>query len=147
MRWVTWENVGIDRLGCAWLISRFIDKDAEFVFVPYGSAFPEGAEPFDVPGVRLTHHRGRCTFMTCLQEYSLTDPTVVRIGDIINGADVPGDLFSSPESPGLEAVCRAIRRASRDDAEAIRHAMVVFEGLYQLFSDESRSNTRSNKAQ
>lgn len=136
MRWVTWENIGIDRMGCAWLISRFIDKEAEFVFVPFGSALPEGAEPFDVPGVRLTHRRGKCSFITFLREYNITDPAVVRIGEIINGADVPGDLFSSPESPGLEAVCRGIRKTSIEDAEAIRHAMVVFEGLYCLFSHE-----------
>lgn len=136
MRWVTWENVGIDRMGCAWLISRFIDRGAEFVFVPYAGAVPQGAEPFDIPGVRLTHRRGRCTFITCLREYNMTDPALARIGETINGADVPGGLFSSPESPGLEAVCRAIRKASDDDAEALRHASVVFEGLYRLFSED-----------
>lgn len=145
MQWVTWENVGIDRMGCSWLISRFIDKDAEFIFVPYGSAFPAGAEPFDVPGARLTHHRGKCTFLTCLREYAITDPAVVRIGDIINGADVPGELFSSPESPGLEAVCRAIRRASRDDSEAIRQAAIVFDGLHALFTDEVRGIEKSDR--
>lgn len=135
MRWVTWEDVGIDRMGCAWLISRFIDSEAEFAFVPYGSAFPADAEPFDVPGARLTHKRGKCTFLTCLREYGITDPAVARIGEIINGADVPGDLFSSPESAGLEAVCRGIRKASLNDAEAIRLAKTVFEGLYLLFSE------------
>jgi hypothetical protein len=142
---VTWENVGIDRMGCAWLVSRFIDRDAEFVFVPYGAALPDDAEPFDVPGVRLTHRRGRCTFETCLREYALDDPALARIGEVINGADVPGHLFSSSESPGLEAVCRGIRKASRDDAEAIGHARAVFEGLYQLFSEESRDTTRAGK--
>lgn len=147
MRWVTWQNVGIDRMGCAWLISRFIDKEAEFIFVPFSSPLPEGAEPFDIPGVRLTHRRGRSTFITCLREYNLSDPATVRIGEIIDGADVPGDLFSSPESPGLEAVCRGIRRVSRDDSEAIRRGIVVFEGLYRLFSEEPRGNTKPTKDQ
>jgi hypothetical protein len=139
VNWVTWENVGIDRLGSAWLISRFIDRDARYSFIPYGSTLPDGAEPFDIPGVRLTHRRGKCTFLTCLREYDITDPALARIGEIINGADVPGNLFSSPESPGLDSVCHAIRRASHDDAEAIRQATPVFDGLYLLFTDELRT--------
>jgi hypothetical protein len=77
MKWVTWEQVGVDRMACAWLITKYIDRDAEFLFVPAGQKpLPEGAEPFDLPGVRLSHHRGHCTFHTMLREYDLHDPVL-----------------------------------------------------------------------
>ena len=86
MKWVTWADVGIDRMGCAWLISRFIDPQAEFVFVPYGeTVLPEGPEPFDIPGVRLSHRQGNSTFRTVLEEYELSDPILQRIAQITNG--------------------------------------------------------------
>ncbi len=69
MKWVTWEQVGVDRMACAWLITTYLDQEAEFLFVPAGQKpMPEGAEPFDIPGVRLSHHRGHCTFYTMLRE-------------------------------------------------------------------------------
>src|SRR5437763_1376921 len=75
MKWVTWEQVGVDRMACAWLIRRFVDPQAAFVFVPVGWApLPGDAEPFDIPGVRLAHRGGHCTFHTLLREYALTDP-------------------------------------------------------------------------
>ena len=70
MRWVTWQDVGVDRIGCAWLIKRFIDPDAEFIFVPPGATpLPEGAEPFDIPGTRLSHRRGHSSFHTIVRAY------------------------------------------------------------------------------
>jgi hypothetical protein len=80
MKWVTWEHVGVDRMGCAWLILRFIDSEAEFVFVAADQQpLPEGYEPFDIPGVRLTHRRGHCTFHTMLREYTLKDPILEHV--------------------------------------------------------------------
>ena len=81
MKWVTWENIGVDRMACIWLIRRWIDPRAEFLFVPVStSSFPNGVEPFDIPGARFSHHRGHCTFHTMLKEHDLTDPTLARRG-------------------------------------------------------------------
>jgi hypothetical protein len=74
MKWVTWENVGVDRMACTWLIKKWIDSEAEFSFVPVGEKpLPEGAEPFDIPGVRFSHRRGHCTFYTMLREFNIKD--------------------------------------------------------------------------
>ena len=97
MKWVTWEHVMVDRMGCAWLIKRFIDPEAEFLFVPAGhKPLPEGAEPFDLPGVRLSHRRGHCTFHTMLREYDLKDPILHRIAQIVDEADVIQDVTVEP---------------------------------------------------
>lgn len=136
MRWATWQRVGIDRMACAWLILRHIDPAAEFVFVEYGQPPPADAEAFDIPGVRLTHRRGRCTFATILREYGLKEPALDRLSEIITGADVPGNFYDHPESAGLEAVCRGISRIAGGDHHAIRNGLVVFDGLYRLFADE-----------
>ncbi|MBP1154859.1 MULTISPECIES: chromate resistance protein ChrB domain-containing protein [unclassified Paenibacillus] len=83
MKWVTWENVGVERMACAWLIRKWIDSDVEFMFIPVGQKpLPEGFEPFDIPGVRLTHRRGHCTFHTMLREYQIKDPILERIARI-----------------------------------------------------------------
>ena len=86
MKFATWENVGVDRIGCAWLIRRFVEEQAEFVFIPDGSSeVPAGAEPFDIPGVRLSHHHGHCSFYALLREYKLMDdPILQRIARIID---------------------------------------------------------------
>ena len=106
MKWVTWEQVGVDRIGCAWLIRRFIDPEAEFVFIPMGeTTLPENMTAFDIPGAWLSHRKSRCTFSTMLQEYDLHDPVLQRIARIIDEADVVQDV-------GLE-VDRRDNRASR----------------------------------
>ena len=89
MKWVTWEQVGVDRMACAWLITRYLDPAAEFLFVPAGhKTLPEGAEPFDIPGVRLSHRRGHCTFHTMLREYDLHDPVLQRALDLVTSLEI-----------------------------------------------------------
>src|SRR5262245_26127605 len=113
MKWLTWENVGIDRMACAWLILRLIDPEAEFVFIPTGETkIPEGYEAFDIPGVRLSHRQGHCSFHTMLQEYQLSDPVLGRIAQIIDEADVVQEFTIEPLAPGLDFICRGIRRIS-----------------------------------
>src|SRR5512140_3465507 len=119
MKWVTWEQVGIDRMGSAWLIRRYVDPDADFLFVPVGSQLPPGAEPFDVPGVRLSHHRGHSTFHTILEEYNLQDPILERIARIVDEADTIQEAPVEPAAPGLDLVCRGARRTSPDDQTAL----------------------------
>ncbi len=76
MKWVTWENVGVDRIGCAWLIRRYIDTQASFSFIPHGADWPTDTEPFDIPGVRFSHHGGHCSFYALLQHHRLKDPVL-----------------------------------------------------------------------
>src|SRR5512146_1562286 len=120
MKWVTWEHIGIDRMGCAWLIRRFLDQQAEFAFIPSGSAqFPEGYEPFDIPGVRLSHRGRHSTFHTFLSEYDLDDPLLQKIANIIDEADVAQDLNLDPRAEGLDFVCRGMRLISENDSIAV----------------------------
>jgi hypothetical protein len=137
MRWVTWENVGIDRMGCAWLISRFIDPRAEFVFVPYGeTALPNGPEPFDIPGVRLSHRRGHSTFRAVLDEYQLSDPILQRIAQIVDEADTTQEVVVESAAAGLDLICRGLRLTSPDEFVALERGRLIYEALYaQLAAD------------
>lgn len=138
MKWVTWENVGVDRMACAWLIRRFIDPKAEFLFVPSGEkSLPKGAEPFDIPGVRLSHRRGHCTFHTLLREYELKDPLLQRIAQIVDEADVVQDVMVEPVAPGLDFVCRGLRAISSDDQQAFERGRLIYEALYAQLAIET----------
>jgi len=139
MNWVTWENVGVDRMACAWLIRRSIDPQAEFAFIPAGQKpLPEEVEPFDIPGVRFSHHRGHCTFHSLLKEHKLKDPILARIAAIVDEADVIQEAAVEPAAPGLDLICRALRRTSADDDEAIRRGQLLYDALYaELSAGES----------
>jgi hypothetical protein len=140
MKWVTWENVGVDRMGCAWLIRKHIDPDARFLFVPRGSQdLPKGAEPFDIPGVRLSHHQGHCSFHAFLKEYKLTDPVLHRIARIIDEADTVQEVLLEPIAPGLDVICEGIRATSPDDATALERGTMMYEALYAKLSAEQPS--------
>jgi len=134
MRWATWEHVGIDRIGCAWLILREIDREAEFVFVPRGAALPADAESFDVPGVRFSHHNGRCSFHALVTHYELTDPILLRIARIIDEADTLQAVQVEPAAAGLDLVCEGLRLISSDDLEAIQRGRLVYEAVYARLS-------------
>lgn len=137
MKWVTWENVGVDRMACAWLIGRFVDPEAEFLFVPAGApTLPEGAEPFDVPGVRLSHRRGHCTFHTMLRAFDLADPVLHRIARMVDEADTLQEAALEPAAPGLELICRGIRRASPDDGTALERGRLIYDALYMELAAE-----------
>lgn len=130
MKWVTWENVGIDRIGCAWLILREIDPQAKFVFVSRGAPLPKEAEPFDVPGVRFTHHNGHCSFHALVEHYKLTDPVLHRIARIIDEADTVQQVNVEPAATGLDLICEGLRLISGSDDEAIARGRVVYDALY-----------------
>lgn len=139
MKWLTWENIGVDRMGCGWLILRFIDPDAEFIFIPAGqSPLPEGYEPFDIPGVRLTHQRGHCTFHTMLREYKLNDPILQHIANIIDEADVVQDVMVEPTAAGLDFLCQGLRRISPDDHTALERGRLLYDALYAQLSIEDQ---------
>ena len=135
MKWVTWETIGVDRMACAWLIRRWIDPNAEFLFVPMGEkSLPEGAEPFDIPGARYSHHGGHCTFYALLKEYKLEDPILARIAQMVDEADVVQDVTVEPAALGLDLICRGLRRISTDDYEAMEHGRLIYEALYAELS-------------
>lgn len=138
MNWVTWENVGVDRIGCAWLILRWIDPKAEFRFVRREAALrAEDGEPFDIPGVRLSHHGGHCSFVAFLREYKIDDPVLQRIGRIIDEADTVQELHLEAAAPGLDMICEGLRLAADDDQTAIERGRIVYDALYARLAGES----------
>jgi hypothetical protein len=137
MKWVTWEQVGVDRMACAWLITKYLDPQAEFLFVPVGhKPLPEEAEPFDIPGVRLSHHRGHCTFYTMLREYDLADAILHRIAQMVDEADVVQEVTLEPAAPGLDLICRGIRLISPDDHVALERGLLIYDALYAQLQGE-----------
>ncbi len=135
MKWVTRERVKVDRVACPWLIRRFVDPEAEFLFVPADSVLAvaerEGATPFDVPGVELGHHAGRCSFEAVLSHFGLTDPALRLLAEIVHGADVDRDLYGRPEAAGLKAIAEGFRHLGfENDHEILRHEAVVYDALY-----------------
>ncbi len=138
MKWVTWQNVGVDRIGCAWLIQRSIDPDAEFNFVPEGSTPPaDTGEPFDIPGVRLSHHGGHCSFHAFVNEYKLNDPVLRQIARLIDEVDTVQEVTLELAGPGLDLICRGTRLASPDDHTALTRGAMVYDALYAALSADA----------
>lgn len=137
MKWITWENVGVDRIGCAWLIRRFIDKKAEFIFIPRDAASPPNGQPFDIPGAKLSHHGGHCSFHAFLREYKLTDPILARIARIVDEADTLQEVSLEPAAQGLDVICRGIRRICPDDLTAFERGALVYDALYAELADDA----------
>ena len=131
MKWVTWENIGVDRMGCIWLIRRWVDTKAEFIFVPAQSkALPKGYEPFDIPGMRYSHHGSHCTFHALLRAFELKDPILEQIASIIDEADLVQEINLEPAAFGLDLICRGLRQISQDDFEAMERASLIYDALY-----------------
>jgi hypothetical protein len=139
LKWVTWENVGVDRMACAWLIKKWIDSEAEFLFIPVGQKPSlKDTKSFDIPGVGFTHRKGHCSFHTMLQEFKIKDPILKRIAQIVDEADTVQEAFLEPIAPGLDYICDGIRLTSQDDLVALERGSLVFEALYaQLSSEEN----------
>ena len=138
MKWVTWERVGVDRMACAWLITKYLDPDAEFLFVPTGvTPLLKEAEPFDIPGVRLSHHRGHCTFSTMLREYDLHDPVLQRIARMVDEADTAQEVLLEPAALGLDVLCQGMRLISPDDQVALERGRLLYDALYAQFASAS----------
>lgn len=114
MRWATRAGVHIDRAACAWLILRFLDTDAEFVFVTDPDDVPEEATAFDMRGVELGHHGGDCSFETILRRHELDDPVLWRIAAIVHEADLEDDRYDAPEAAGFDLLLRALSVAHGD---------------------------------
>ena len=136
MKWITRERVKVDRVACPWLIRKFVDKQAEFFFVPADKVMNEAqrldAIPFDVKGVELGHHGPECSFEAILKKYNLYgDPALVLLGKIVNGADTDNTLWNQPEGAGLEAIAEGFRHLGfKDDRELNSGEWIVYDALY-----------------
>ena len=134
MKWITRSHVHVDRVACPWLISRFIDSEAEFLFVPKSeierAARETGAVPFDAPGVELGHHEGRCSFESIILKYELNEPGLLRLAKIVHSADVAEDIDSDPIAPGLEAIASGYSLRFPDDQENLAHQFEIYDSLY-----------------
>src|SRR5262245_50795437 len=132
-RWVTRERPKIDRIACPWVIARFVDAEAEFLYVPardvLSVARAREAVPYDVPDVHFSHEGERCSFDAFLRHHRLRDPALLELATIVRGADT-GELELAPQAPGLLAVSLGLSRLFRDDHEMLRHGMVVYDALY-----------------
>ena len=135
MKWITREHVKVDRVACPWLIKKFVDKDAEFVFVPRDQVMAEAkrrdAIPYDVENVELGHHGKECSFEAIVKKYKLTDPALLLLGRIVNGADTDNTLYHQAEGPGLNAVAEGFRHLGYPDDHALNAAeWIVYDALY-----------------
>ena len=131
MKWVTWKNIGVDRMASAWLIRRWIDPKAEFFFISRGEKpGPKDGEPFDIPGARFSHHGGQCTFYTLLREHKINDPVLRRIAQMVDEADEIQEVAVEPAATGLDLICRGLRQISKDDFEAMERGNLIYDALY-----------------
>ena len=136
MKWITRQHVKVDRVACPWLIKKFIDPAAEFLFVPgdkvMEQAKTQNAIPYDVPGVEFGHHGKECSFDALVKKHNLTkDPAIVLLAKIVNGADTDNTLWNQPESAGLEAVAEGFRHLGyKNDHEQIAAESIVYDALY-----------------
>jgi hypothetical protein len=136
MKWITRENVQVDRVACPWLIRHFVDPQAEFIFVPVdqvmATAKREGATPFDVKDVELGHHGKECSFDAIVKKYGLvSNPALVLLAKIVNGADTDNSLWNQPESAGLRAVAKGFRGLGfKNDHELNAAEWIVYDALY-----------------
>lgn len=140
MKWITRENVKVDRVACPWLIRRFIDADAEFFFANEEMTLERARElnaiPFDVPrnpAVKLNHRDGKCSFETILEEYGLTgNCALAQLALIVHGADIPREMGIAPESAGLYAIANGFSRFCQTDRERLEKQFPVYDALYEF---------------
>jgi hypothetical protein len=151
MKGITRERVKVDRVACPWLIKKFVDQEAEFVFVPADQVMEEakrlGAVPYDVRDVELGHHGKECSFEAILKKYALvSDAALVLLGRIVNGADTDNTLYNQPEGPGLEAIAEGFRHLGYKDDHALNAAeWIVYDALYAYCQEMVRQGKPSGK--
>jgi AraC-like DNA-binding protein len=138
MKWITRERPKIDRIACPWLIKRFIDREAEIIYVPFNNVLRDAellqAIPFDVPGVEYTHHKDQCTFDYFISKHELKDPALDRMAAIVRGADTDRHDFA-PQCAGLEAIFSGLSYNIRDDRRLLDLGITIYDGLYTWAKD------------
>jgi hypothetical protein len=149
MKWVTRSHVHVDRVACPWLIKRFVDNQAEFLFVPGSQvkkvAAETGAIPFDVPEVELGHHEGRCSFEAIIQKYELKDPSLERLSKIVHAADVMPDIDKDPIARGLEAIAVGFSTRYPNDEDNLAHQFEVYDSLFAWCRLQTEKNREPPK--
>src|SRR5918999_5906352 len=131
MKWATPAGVHVDRTACAWLIRRFIDPVAVFVFVHDPDEIPADATPFDIRGAELSHRGGRCTFETMLARYELDDPALEGIARIVHEADLDDERYEAPEARGLDVILRGLSMVTDSDEQMLTLSGPIYDGLYE----------------
>lgn len=133
MKWITRERPKIDRLACPWLIQRFVDREAEFIYVPFNQVMEKAIElnaiPFDIPDVEFTHYGNQCTFDYIIKKYKIDDPAILIIANIVRGADTDRHHIA-PEAAGLLAISAGLSHNIKDDHELLKTGMVIYDALY-----------------
>ena len=143
MKWVTRENANVDRIACPWLIKKFIDPDAEFLFVGRDEVLEvaerEGGNSYDAPGAKYTHRDGKCSFDVIVEEFKLEgDPALIRLAEIVHAADVDDDIDSSPEGRGLSAIAHGFALVhGTDDHKKIELETPMYDALYAWCQQET----------
>lgn len=134
MKWVTRSHVHVDRAACPWLITRFIDSEAEFIYVAKNQVEQvvkeTGAIPYDVPNVELGHKGGKCSFESIIEKYELTDPALLRLAKIVHAADIESELHTDTIAAGLEAIATGFSIRFPDDLENLERQLEVYDALY-----------------
>ena len=130
MRWATRQGCHVDRAACAWLLRRFVDPAAEFLFVEDPADVPDDATAFDIRGADLSHHDGDCSFETILRRYSLDDPVLWDLARLVHEADLADERYDEPGAPGLDTICRGLTLVLDDD-QTLEITAAVFDGLYE----------------
>jgi hypothetical protein len=146
MKWVTREHPKTDRIACPWLIRRFIDREAEIVYLPPGDVLAyadrAGATSFDAPGATYSHRNGKCSFETLVEEFRIDDPAVGLMARVIHGADVSEDLDATPQSAGLLAIADGFALLDVDDQRQLELELPVYDALYAWAQAEVRAGGR-----
>ena len=130
MKWATRTGCHVDRAACAWLVRRFVDPDAEFVFVEDPADVPDGATGFDMRGVELSHRGGDCSFETALHHFGLDDPVLWEVARVVHEADLGDDRYDEPSAAGLDVICRGLSLVC-DDERVLEVSAAIFDGLYE----------------
>ena len=142
MKWVTRANAKVDRVACPWLIKRYIDKDAQFLFVPtdqvLAAAKRENARSFDADGAEFGHEGTKCTFETMMERFNLNDPVLRRLAATVHGADIPEEIDTTPESAGLRAIAEGLASVEKDDHQKLEVLFPVYDALYAYFDAQKR---------
>jgi hypothetical protein len=144
VQWVTREHPKTDRIACPWLIRRFIDPQAEILYVPPDQVLTvaerQGAISFDAPGARYTHRDGLCSFEVLVDEHRIDDPAVALLARIVHGADIPADLVITPQSPGLQAIADGFAALDLDDQQQLELELPVYDALYAWCQQQTQAD-------
>ena len=137
MKWVTREKAKVERIACPWLIKNFIDREAEFLFVPpdkvLSIAEKEKAISFDAPNAKFTHQNNKCTFEILIMHYKIEDPAILKLAKVVHGADISKDIDLTPESAGLRAIAEGFNLITKNDYENMDKQFPVYDALYEYF--------------